>query len=29
MIGTVYRVSMIDVCYEQADEEKVFRQFFL
>ena len=29
MIGTVYRVSMMDVGYKQADEEKVLRRFFL
>ena len=29
MIGTVYRVSMMDVGYKQADEEKVLLRFFL
>ena len=29
MIGTVYRVSMMDVGYKQADEEKVLRRIFL
>ena len=29
MIVTVYRVSMMDVGYKQADEEKVLRRFSL
>ena len=29
MIDTVYRVFMIVVGYEQADEKKVLRRFFL